>query len=80
MSVQSTEQTKPYAITRRNGEFPNFSWGIIQEFEEYFLYDLENEEENKLLAAANLEDVNVTDKDDNHWKSGQKHRNKETDL
>ena len=55
MRVQSTELTKPHAITRRNGEFPNFFWWIIPELEEYFLYDLDNEEENKLLAAANLE-------------------------
>jgi len=37
---------------------------------------LDNEEENKFLAAANLEAVNVTDKDDD--KSRQKHRNKQT--
>ena len=32
--------------------------------EEYFLYDLENEEENEFLAAVDLEAVNVTDKAD----------------
>ena len=30
--------------------------------DEYFLYDLENEEENEFLAAVDLEAVNVTDK------------------
>ena len=28
-------------------ECPNFSLGIIEELEEYFRYDLDNEEENK---------------------------------
>ena len=32
--------------------------------EEYFLHDLDNEEENEFLAAVDLENVNVTDKVD----------------
>ena len=32
--------------------------------EEYFLYNLNNEEENEFLAAVDLENVNVTDKVD----------------
>ena len=42
-------------------EFPNFSLGFIQEFEEYFLYDLDNEEKTHSLAAVGLEAVNVAD-------------------
>ena len=45
-------------------EFPNFSFGIIQELEKCFLYDLDDEEENKFLAAVDLDAVNVTDKVD----------------
>ena len=43
-------------------EFPHFSSGIIQEYEWYFLYDMDNDEENKFLAVVDLETVNVTDK------------------
>ena len=32
--------------------------------EEYFLYDMDNEEENELLGAVGLEAVNVTDEVD----------------
>ena len=46
------------------GEFPNFSLGITQEIEEYFLYDLDHEEEKQFLAAVDLMAVNVTDKVD----------------
>ena len=45
-------------------EFPNFSLRIIQDSEEHFLYDLDNEEANKFLAAVDLEATNVTDKVD----------------
>ena len=62
MRVERTKLAKAYAIIRRNDEFPNFSEGTIQELEEYFLYDLDNEEENEFLAAVDLEAVNVTDK------------------
>ena len=62
MRIQSTELTKAHAIIRRNGEFPNFSEGIVQELEG--LYDLDNEEENEFLAAVDLEGVIVTDKVD----------------
>ena len=64
MRLKSTELTKAHAIIRRNGEFPKFSLGIIQELEEYFLCDLDNEEGNKFLAPIDLEAVNVTDKVD----------------
>ena len=42
-------------------EFPNFSVAFIQDLENYFLYDLNNEEENEFLAALDLEAVNVAD-------------------
>ena len=45
-------------------EFPNFFLGINQEIEEYFLYDLDNEEEKQFLPAVDLMAVNVTDKVD----------------
>ena len=44
-------------------KFPNFSLGIIN-LEDYFFYDLDNEEENIFLAALDLENVNVSDKVD----------------
>ena len=58
----STELTKAQAIIRRNGMFPHFSFGIIQQLEEYFLYDLDKE--NEFLAAVDLEAFNATDKVD----------------
>ena len=35
-------------------EFPNFCVAFIQDLENYFLYDLNNEEENEFLAALDL--------------------------
>ena len=49
MRVQSTELMNAHtpAIICRKSEFPNFSLEIIQELEAYFLYDVDNEEENE---------------------------------
>ena len=57
-----TKERSRYSYAERPHEFPNFSSGIIQESEKYFLYDLDNEEENKFLAAVDLEAVILTDK------------------
>ena len=43
-------------------EFPNFSLEFIEKLEKYFHYDLNNEQENELLAAVYLEAVNLTHK------------------
>ena len=43
-------------------EFRIFSLGIISEIEEYFLCNLDNEEQNEFFAAVDLKAVNVTDK------------------
>ena len=46
-------------------EFPNFSVGIIQELKEFFLCDLDNENEgNEFIAVVDLEAVNVIDEVD----------------
>ena len=72
MRVQSTEQ--------RSSRHHLQKWWIsvrifLQELlnlEDYFLYDLGNEEENEFFAAVDLENVKVSDKVDR--KSRQKHR------
>ena len=59
-------------------EFSNFSKGITEELEKYFLYELHNQKENELLAAVYLQAVNVTD--ELYEKSRQKHRSKQTEI
>ena len=48
----STELTKAQAIIRRNGMFPHFSFGIIQELEEYFLYDLDHSQKFRTVTPC----------------------------
>ena len=43
--------------------FRLFLWELFN-LEDYFFYDLDNEEENKFLAALDLENVNVSDEID----------------
>ena len=46
-------------------EFPNFfGHDIIEELDKHFLYDLNNEDENKFLVAVDLETVNATNQVD----------------
>lgn len=49
MKVQSTDQTKANAIVRRNESFRSFLLELFN-LEDYFLYDLDNEEEKEFLA------------------------------
>lgn len=52
MRMQSKELTKPQAIIRRNGTRVSeyFLRNSAKKLEEYFLYDLEIEEENEVLV------------------------------
>ena len=51
MLYESTEHEVHVIICKIADDFPNFSLGIYEELKQHFLFDLDIEKENEILAA-----------------------------